>query len=285
MSYDGGRLTVARPEAPDERFIDVDVSALLKLRLSYAEPSEHAESSDEIDIWIHFRSADFVVNGVRSERQPYRVTVNADQLDEAKALANAVNGDLLDVRRVGRQPSDLTVPLPVPGRRGPERADVTQAADRLHLRQRTARAIGAMHLYARPDEYVLELAFGVYGSAEGLLAITTVRLLFISSEKTLEFPVAGLGGAEATGGALKVADGFLGLHFTGGHYQDFERFAFAVTFAATRMATEGRAQAVSPSPVELFAEWQLLLERRGLRMVPDDEYHRQGSGILMAMPD
>jgi hypothetical protein len=151
----------------------------------------------------------------------------------------------------------------------------------------TIREIAALHAYVRPDEYVLEMVQAAYCGTPGLVVITSLRLLFIAVGITHELPVATLDRIEvlpAPGGVatLRISDGLIELEFVGWQGADFERFATATRLVCEMMQVDGSIGPARPNSVDLFGEWQLLMERRQLGMIEDDPFARQAVGILLA---
>jgi hypothetical protein len=152
-----------------------------------------------------------------------------------------------------------------------------------------ARELAALHAYARPDEYVLECAPCGHRGAPGLVVITTLRLLFVSAGATYEFPVAALDRTDVAAppgsvATLRISDGNTDLGFVSTEAEDLLRVDGAVRLACEIEHVDGSIVMARPSSLDLFGEWQLLVERRKLGMVDTEQFKWEGIGILRAMP-
>jgi hypothetical protein len=224
---------------------------------------------------------------VTTQHHPVPVFLEPTLRDQARTLVRAVAADLLEQRRIVRPRPNLTAPRPVPGRTGPVRPDAARAADRMQHAGNMIREITALHAYARPDEYVLEMAQATYSGTPGLVVITSLRLLFIAVGSTHELPVATLDRVEVllvpgVVATLRISDSLIELEFAGRHGADFERFARATRLICEMTHVDGSIAPARPNSVDLFGEWQLLMERRQLGMIEDDPFARQAVGILLA---
>jgi hypothetical protein len=283
LTYAEGRLRAYHPDR-GEPVLDVLAREILKVIWAWID-------DDTVAGFVLFTSPDVLVEGRPAHWGGYEVIIDAAQSDAADLLTAAIYDDLIEARRVAVPGPDLTPPETVQTANGPYRADVAAAAGRMSYTRESGHAITAMHAYARPDEYVLELAEVSYKGREGLLALTTVRFMFIAIGRAggvaYEFPLAGVTGGRAVDDAagnpvdIIVNDGFNGYRFTRGHHADVARMATAVQFAVSVDRAGGLGPA-APSSAELFDAWQLLMERRALGMVDDEEFQRTGRGILFS---
>ncbi|WP_067858425.1 hypothetical protein [Nocardia shimofusensis] len=298
-----GRLIVLRPggegDAEGERVLDVPVDELLKVRLS-------RRADDAVVIEIYLRHPAPVLTGVPADRTPLPVLIAEHDVPAAGRIVERINDQILNARRVDIAAPELDPPAPVWTEDGPTRGDVDRAVSRMTPRADAEAGIAALHHFVRPDEYVLETAVATARPAAGpgLLAATTCRVLFVSLDPengfAYEFPVAAVLYAHATetpagapgeiGAArgetgLDIHDGHLTLRFTGADRADMERVACAVTFAVRREAVDGAAGPSDPGVAQLYAEWELLVERHSLGMVDDVQFQRYGRGILRSLPD
>ncbi|QLY32639.1 hypothetical protein [Nocardia huaxiensis] len=283
VRYDGGRVVTQPLQADDEVALDVPVAELRRARIATTEDGR-------IAVLLYFRSPDYVVNGVPAQHHPVPVFLEPERREQAAELVRAIEKDLLGLHRVFQPRPDFTVPPLLLSPHGPMREDVTRAAQRMRFAGHSIREITALQQLARGDEYVLELAQAAYERTPGLVAITTLRLLFVCAATVYELPVAALDRAEvvdpAAPGAvatLKVQAGPAELEFIDWEPVDFARVAQALRLAVDIEHVDGSVLASRPSSVDLFAEWQLLVERRRLGMVEDEPFQRQAVGIMIAM--
>ncbi|MFJ4657932.1 hypothetical protein ACIP5Y_42255 [Nocardia sp. NPDC088792] len=262
--------------------IDVPVSELRRAVVA-------STDDGRIAVLLFFRSPEFVVDGVATQHHPVPVFLEPELKGQARELVEAVQRELLEGRRVVATRPDFTPPALVPSPHGPMRQDVTWAAQRMRFTGHTVRQINALQTLARPDEYVLELAQATYSGVPGLVAITTLRFLFIGAETVYEVPVAALDRAEVvnppapgTSATLKVHAYPEVLEFIDWVPVDFARLATALRLACEIQHVDGSIAPARPASTDLFAEWQLLVERRRLGMVEDEPFQRQAVGIMLA---
>ncbi|WP_405135743.1 hypothetical protein [Nocardia sp. NBC_01388] len=267
----------------DDVAVDVAVSELRRIAGASTEDGR-------IAVLLFFRSPDFVVNGVATQHHPVPVYLEPELREQAEELVRAVRRELLEARRVAIVRPDFTPPPLVPSQHGPMRQDVTWAAQRMRFPGNMIREITALQTLARSDEYVMELAQASYSGAPGLVAITTLRLLFVGAE-VRELPVAAVDRAEVVNPPAPGAPATLKVHayptvleFIDWAPVDFARVATAVHLACEIQHVDGSIALARPASTDLFAEWQLLVERRRLGMVEDEPFHRQAVGIMLAMP-
>ncbi|MFC6011143.1 hypothetical protein [Nocardia lasii] len=266
--------------ADNDAALDVGVAELSRIALA-------GTDDDRMALLLFFRSAQFVVNGEPTHRHPVPVYLEPDLREQAQALIRAVERDLISLRRVFPPRPNLIPPQLIPGPNGPQRPDVTAAAHRMRQPSNCPREIDILHECARPDEYVLELAQAGHLGAPGLVAITTLRLLFVSAWAVYEFPVAVLTGAVVTMekvATLRISGAGTDLDFLDWEPGDFTRLTEAVRVACEIEHVDGAITQSLPSSTDLFEEWQLLVERRKLGMVEDDPFRRQAVGIMLTMP-
>lgn len=282
VRYADGRLVTTPLRADNEIALDVGVAELARIALATTEDGQMA-------LLLFFRSAQFVVNGAPTERHPVPVFLETGLREQAQVLIRAVERDLVSLRRVFPPRPSLVPPPSVQGANGRQRPDVTAAAHRMRHAGNSLREIDILHSCARPDEYVLELAQAGHEGAPGLVAVTTLRLLFVSAWAVYEFPVSILTGAEVRTDAgpvatLRVSGAGADLEFVDWEPADFARIAEAVRLACEIEHVDGSIAQSMPSSVDLFGEWQLLVERRKLGMVGDEPFRRQAVGIMLTMP-
>ncbi|MGY0501023.1 hypothetical protein ACWZHB_21270 [Nocardia sp. FBN12] len=280
VRYADGRLVTTPLRADNEIGLDVGVAELGRVALATTEDGQMA-------LLLFFRSAQFVVDGAPTERHPVPVFLETGLREQAQTLIRAVERDLVSLRRVFPPRPNLVPPQSVHGANGRQRPDVTAAAYRMRHAGNSLREIDILHRCARPDEYVLELAQAGHEGAPGLVAITTLRLLFVSAWAVYEFPVSVLSGAEVISGqvaTLRISGAGADLDFVDWEPADFTRITEAVQLACEIEHVDGSIAATMPSSADLFGEWQLLVERRKLGMVDDDPFRRQAVGIMLTMP-
>ncbi|MEV0059808.1 hypothetical protein [Nocardia sp. NPDC050718] len=282
VRYADGRLVTTPLRADNETALDIAVAELARIALATTD-------DDQLAMLLFFRSSEFRVNGSATDRHPVPVFLELGVREQAQVLVRAVERDLVSLRRVFPPRPNLVPPRPVPGPNGPRRPDVSAAADRMRFAGNSVREIDILHGCARPDEYVLELAQAGHEGAPGLVAITTLRLLFVSAWAIYEFPVAVLTGAEVRTPpgqvvTLRVSGAGSDLDFLDWEPEDFGRVAEALRLACEIEHVDGSISPSLPSSADLFGEWQLLVERRKLGMVADDPFRRQAVGIMLAMP-
>ncbi|MEU4647874.1 hypothetical protein [Nocardia fluminea] len=282
VRYANGRLVTTPLRADNEIALDVGVAELGRIALANTEDGQMA-------LLLFFRSAQFVVNGAPTDRHPVPVFLETGLREQAQALIRAVERDLVSLRRVFPPRPNLVPPQSVQGPNGPQRPDVTAAARRMRHAGNSLREIDILHSCTRPDEYVLELAQAGHEGAPGLVAITTLRLLFVSAWAVYEFPVSVLTGAEVLRApgqvvTLRVSGAGTDLDFVDWEPADFTRITEAVRLACEIEHVDGSIAQSMPCSADLFGEWQLLVERRKLGMVDDDPFRRQAVGIMLTMP-
>lgn len=283
VRYGQGRLVTQPLQADDDVALDVPVTELRRARLASTEDGR-------IAVLLYFRSPEYVVNGVPTQHHPVPVFLEPERKQQAAELVRAIEKELVGFRRMFQPRPDFTPPPLLPSAHGPMRQDVTWAAQRMRYAGNSIREITALQQLARRDEFVLELAQAAYTGTPGLVAVTTLRLLFVSAATVYELPVAALDGAEvvepAAPGAvatLKVQAGPVELEFIDWAAVDFARVAQALHLAVEIEHVDGGIIPAPPSSTDLFAEWQLLVERRRLGMVEDEPFQRQAVGIMIAM--
>ncbi|MEV0540734.1 MULTISPECIES: hypothetical protein [Nocardia] len=300
LRHGGGRLVVLRPGTDGERVLDVPIADLLKVRLN-----RRADEAVVIEIYLRYPTA--VLTGVPADRTPLPVLIAEHDVPAALGIVDRINDQIMTTQRIDVAAPDLTPPPPEWGKSGPTRADVERAVRRMAPRKDARTAVTALNRYVTPDEYVLETAIAVAappaGSGTGLLAATTSRVLFISigssgERYAFELAVAAILGArtiEGTrsapgevdtrhgGSGIDINDGNRTLHFAGVDRADTERVTCAVNFAVRRQAADGAAGPADPGVNQLYAEWELLVERHSLGMVDDTQFQRYGRGILRSL--
>ncbi|APE32911.1 hypothetical protein BOX37_01820 [Nocardia mangyaensis] len=299
LRHGRGRLTVLRPGTDGERVLDVPIADLLKVRLN-----RRADDAVVIEIFLRYPTP--VLTGVPADRTPLPVLIAEHDVPAAVGIVDRINDQIMATQRIDVAAPDLTPPAPEWGKSGPVRADVERAVRRMAPRKEARSAVTALHRYVTPDEYVLETAIAVAaapaGSGTGLLAATTTRLLFISigngDRYAYELAVPAILGARTVEGArsapgevdtrhggsgMDVSDGNRTLHFAGVDRADIERVTCAVNFAVRRQAADGAAGPADPGVSQLYAEWELLVERHSLGMVDDTQFQRYGRGILRSL--
>jgi hypothetical protein len=284
VRFADGRLVVSPLRAEDDNSLNVALADVHAVMLGVTEDGAGV-------LLICLRSPEFPVGGVPNLRCPVSVPVGADAIEAAKKLVTTVSNDLLEMRRLRPPPGPLPGPeAPEPSPQGSRRSDVNAATER--MRRSDRRSAG---LVSKVDEYcqdepgtVLEIARAGFRGVAGAVVATTTRLLFISERAAHELPLEAFEWAQvAWRGALpwvlRIADGGPGLEFTAPHREDLDRVAAALGYAGEVQRTAGAIGPPSPSPADLFAEWQTLLERRQLGMVPDEQFERQAAGLLLAV--
>lgn len=282
VRYAGGRLVTTPLRADNEAALDVAVAELSKIALATTD-------DDQLAMLLFFRSARIGADGTAADRHPVPVFLETGVRVQAQVLVRAVERDLVGLRRVFPPRPDLTPPAPVPGPNGARRPDVAAAAARMRNAGNSVREIEILHGCVRPDEYVLELAQAGHEGAPGLVAITTLRLLFVSAWAVYELPVAVVTGAEVRTVpgqvvTLRISGAGTELDFLDWEPDDFGRVAEALRLACEIEHVDGSIASALPSSADLFGEWQLLVERRKLGMVADEPFRRQAVGIMLAMP-
>ncbi|MFI2559028.1 hypothetical protein [Nocardia farcinica] len=304
VRHGGGRLVVLRPGGEGdegERVLDVPIGDLLKVRLS-------RRADDAVVIEIYLRYPTPVLTGVPADRTPLPVLIAEHDVPAASRIVERINDQILTAQRVDIAAPDLDPPAPVWTADGPTRGDVDRAVSRMTRHEEAADAVAALHHYVLGDEYVLETAVATAlppaGTGTGLLAATTGRVLFVAlgpdESYAYELPVTavlwahwsetaptapGEIGADRGRSCVEVHDGNRTLCFTGVDRADMERVAFAVNFAVRREAVDGATGPADPGVAQLYAEWELLVERHSLGMVDDVQFQRYGRGILRSLPD
>lgn len=285
VRYANGRVVVSPLRADDDTALDTALADLHQVLLGISDDGDGA-------LLFQLRSPDFPVNGLPNLRCPVSMRIDADTVDKAREFVTRINNDLLELRRTRRQGMPPTPPAPMPSPQGPRRPDVDAAAGRMRLAdRRLAGLVEAVQVYCRDEQgHVLEMAPAGYRGAPGLVVITTVRLLFVSSNGfTHEFPLDAIEWAQVAqtgpGGlwALRIADGDSGLSFEDRQPDDLGRVAAAVNYACDVQRGDGGIGPVTPSSAQLYAEWETLLERRQLDMIPDEQFQDQAFGILLAV--
>lgn len=282
VRFGGGRLVTQPLGVEDDVAVDVGVADLRRIALAEMEDGR-------IAVLLYFRTPEFVVNGVATQHHPVPVFLEPELRERAVELVRAVQKELLEARRVVGVRPDFTPPALVPSANGPMRQDVTWAAQRMRFSGNMIREISALQTLARADEYVMEIAQSAYGGAPGLVAITTLRFLFIGADSVSELPVAAIDRAEVVDPPAPGAVATLKIHaypdvleFIDWAPVDFARVATAVRLACEIQQVDGSIAPSRPSTADLLTEWQLLVERRRLGMVEDDAFQRQAIGIMIA---
>ncbi|MVU80359.1 hypothetical protein GPX89_24305 [Nocardia sp. ET3-3] len=284
IRYGNGRLVTQPLRADDEVALDVPVSELHRIRVATTD-------DDRIAVLLYFRSPEFPMNGVPTQRHPVPIFLEPELRPQATELVRAVEGELLEARRLHPRRPDLTPPPLLPSPHGPMRQDVTAAARRMRFIGHTTHLITALQTLAGPDEFVLELAQATHSGTPGLIAITTQRFLFVGADAVHELPIAAIDRAEVTPppapravATLRLRAYPTTLEFVDWVAEDFARLAQAVQLACDVAHVDGSILPARPSSADLFAEWQLLVERRRLGMVEDEAFQRQAFGIMGSLP-
>jgi hypothetical protein len=132
------------------------------------------------------------------------------------------------------------------------------------------------------------MALAGFMGVPGVVVATTTRLLFVSERAAHELPLEAVEWVQVTWKpgllwVLWITDGEAGLEFNGQWRDDFDRVAAALGYSCDLQRMAGAIGAASPSAADLFTEWQTLLERHQLGMVPDDQFERQAIGLLLAV--
>jgi len=283
VRYADGRLIISPLSAEDNNKVDAALADVHLVMLAL---------SDEGDgvLLFHLRSPEFPVGGQPNLRCPVSVHVRADSLDAAKTLVTSINTDLLELRRIRPADRPPAPPALVPSPQGPSRPDVDAAASRvLHPDRRSAGLIAAVHAHCQAEPgYVLEMAPAGFQGDAGVVVATTSRLLFVSERVAHELPLETVEWVQVTwkpglAWVLWITDGDAGLEFSAQWREDFDRVAAALGYACELQRSAGAIGAPSPSAADLFTEWQTLLERHQLGMVPDEQFEQQAIGLLLAV--
>lgn len=278
VRYGEGRLVTTPLRADNTVALDFALADLHRARVGVTE-------DDRLLLLLYPKSGDYVSDGVVMQHHPITVFLETELREQAFALVRAIEIDRLALRVASRPRPDLTPPQPLSTPSGMVRPDVDAAAANLSDAAGSAREITALHARALPDEYVLALARATHADESGLLAMTTSRLLFLSTSVGYELPVAVISGvsiASESGVTLRISAGPHQVEFTDRERSDFARVAHAVRSACDIDRFDGCVETTRPSSADLFAEWQLLLERRKLGMVADEIFQRQAAGIMLA---
>jgi hypothetical protein len=283
VRYADGRLVVSPLHAEDDNKVDAALADLHTVMLGLTDEGDGM-------LLLHLRSPEFPVGGAPNLRCPVSVRVGADGLEAAKTLVTTINADLLELRRVRPAERPPAAPAPVESPQGSRRPDVDAAADRMrHGGRRSGGLVSKVHALCQAEPgCVLEIASAGFRGGTGVVVATTTRLLFVSERAAQELPLEALEWVQVTWrpGALwvlQVADGGPGLEFTAQRRDDFDRVAAAVRYSCELQRAVGAIAPPSPSAADLFTEWQTLLERHQLGMVPDEQFERQAFGLLLAV--
>ncbi|RMI31785.1 hypothetical protein [Nocardia stercoris] len=277
VRYADGHLSTTPLQADDAVALEVPLHELRMVRLAPTDDGQLA-------LLLFFRSPDQLAGGTATHYHPVPIHLDPELETQARELVRVIEGDLLTARRVQRSRPDHTPPP------GPIRADVTAAADRIRSDDTVIRQIGALHHFARSDEYVLDVAPATYAGTAGLLAVTTLRLLFVSAGMCHEFPVSAIERTDATttsGSEVKItvtAGPDVELEFTGTERDDLARLTRSVHLACEMEHVDGSVVPSRPTSADLFGQWQSLVERHELGMLSDDPFQHHATGILSAMP-
>ncbi|MFC4125229.1 hypothetical protein [Nocardia rhizosphaerae] len=279
VRYSDGRLVTTPLRADDEAAIDIGVAELSRIALA-------ATDGDQLALLLFLRSARAGEDGVPADRHPVPVFLETGVRAEAQVLVRAVERDLIGLRRMFPPRPDLVPPAPVPGPVGPLRPDVTMAARRSDA---AGLEIEILHGCVHTDEYVLDVGRAAHGGVRGLVAVTTLRLLFMAVSAVYELPLAVVTGAEVRGApgnpmALHVWGAGTELDFLDWAPGEVGRVGEALRLACEIEHADGSIAPATPTSAELFGEWQLLVERRKLGMVADELFRRQAVGIMLALP-
>lgn len=286
ITWSDGRLRVTPLSEPDRTRVDASAADLLGTWHGYVTgPPEGDEpgAPEHLVLALGFCSAEFPVDGRPWERRPLRLLLPLEEVDAVLELVGELRRAVLEHRRTVVDGSALVVRDPG------SRTDVEAALARMADRRRTEAAVALLPAYVHPDEFVLEVAAAGFDT---LVVLTRVRVLFLAPLRGVahEFPLAGVyrawtaPGPDGTHTQLSLDDGYDGLRFVELDVRDAARLAEAVRHALRIEDLDGLLGPQRPDSAELFAEWQLLSERRALRMVDDDDWRALGSGILTSLP-
>ncbi len=277
--YSDGWLTIVANES-SQLITDAllgDLAKVVVVRLS----------SDEPGLAFHFKSPDFLVDGVPAGRVPLVIALPQESRTSAQAFADTIAADLLAARRVDPTVDARMIgPPPHPSRVW--RSDVAFAFERLDYRRDAKYPAAELHRLDGPES-VLALAVAEYDDTIGVVAATSQRLLFAApGADTLELPVTAIESAAASDElpsalpTLTVSNGGTTYRFTNGNRDDLERVADALRAAIGHYVEDAAIYPDSPTSADLFAEWQILHTRRA--QYSDREFRRHLTGILLTLP-
>lgn len=225
---------------------------------------------------------------------PVRVIFPLDAMEDVRQVRRAIN--MRSARRrlaPAPGPEPAVAPSAPPGE---TRADLAAAVGRMNHRDAPSTAALA-HLahYPRPDEVVLEVMAATHWELEGVLAVTTTRILFAHSSRrssaAFDYPVEAVAWIEPLSDEGRRASGVL-IHLTAdpawyigaahAHWADLERFIAALRYAIDRRRYGGATLPRSPSQGELFRQWEDLTLAREAGTVGEEEFARRMTGIMFA---
>lgn len=243
-----------------------------------------------IRVYLWFVPADLDFDGSRPSRHPYAVDVGHDNAAQVRAFADALTRACLAQRRI-------EVAIETPGTAGPggdgRRDDIAAAADRLDRTGFDAAALSrdlaALPHYLHTGEAVLELALLRESDGQTLLVLTTARLIVLSLDTGFvrEAALQGMVCLRAvTDGTTRLVydNGVRTLYFPGGSSADLARLAERGNTVIDAIVRNGTLRPVQPSPTVLFAEYELIVERRQLRMLDTDVFRDELLGVFGALP-
>ena len=289
LTYAAGELVVRelggdgreRVRARAADVLGVEIAVFAELPDGAGEPVPH-----HVGVRLSFCSGDLLVDGEPCRRLPLTLDLPLSVLDAAEELADAVRRDQRESRRIAApRPGPLA-----PTRHAALRDDLLAADGRTLQPGFLGDALAVVDGLLRPQEAVLELAPVPPTMA---LLVTTERVLLVApgpQGAAHELPLAGVDGfrterdAYGQPSTVVVDDGVGGLRFHGLHPLDAPRLVAAGNAAVWADKVDGTLAPLTPSSADLFREWQLLVERHRLGMVPTEDYQRLGAAILASLP-
>lgn len=238
---------------------------------------------------IWFVSPEAVVEGKALHHNPYVVDVDTDNSTELSEFTGALFDAVFERRRI---PAPVFSP-PVRTLSG-VRLDL-----QVHMAKMPVPNIGTEQLarytrmvdhYLRDDEAVLGIGYTDRKDTFGLVVLTSRRMLLVQPEAGYagDFLLQALTRIYVEdhpewGMRLVVDNSYVTSNF---HMHDRPHAEFLVEqgmFAIEAMVRDGSVRAREPSSVEMFDAFELLVERRKLGMVADDDFAWQLQGLLTAL--
>lgn len=238
---------------------------------------------------IWFVSPDASVEGRVLHHNPYVVDVDTDNSAELSDFTGRLFDAVFERRRIPIAPHTPTVRISTDVRLDLQ-AHLAKAPLPDVDGERRARYARMVDHYLRADESVLGVGHTFRDNTFGLVVLTSRRMLLVQPENDYvgDFLLQSLTRCyvedDADGGTRLVADnGYVTSTFATHDRPHAEFLVEQATAAIASMVQGGSVRARQPSSVELFDAFELLVERRKLGMVDDDDFAWQLQGLFTAL--